>query len=344
MREPRPRGPWGSISMSASFDVITIGDSTVDTFIKIHEATVECNINNKECRICIEYGGKIPVESIQHGVAGNAANVAVGCQALGLKCAIYTHLGTDWQAKMIKDAFNKVGVADDFIVSEENKDSNLSVVITYQGERSILVYHQAWEYRLPKLASTKWVYFTSVSESFSNSNLVDEVCHYVDKSRAKLAFGPGTYQLKADIRRYPKLLERCDFLILNRQEAEQTLAIDPKENVAVRDLLSKLLLLGPKIVVITDAAQGSYCSDGQRYLKAGIFPAKVVEKTGAGDAYSSAFLAALISGQMLEEAMVWGAVNSAHVITEAGAQNGLLAREALERHRKVVGELVATSL
>ena len=330
--------------MGTNFDVITIGDSTIDTFIKIHEATVECNINNKECRICIEYGGKIPVEGILQGVAGNAANVAVGCATLGLGCAIYTHLGDDWQGKMIKNSFDKTGVAGDFIVVEKGKDSNLSVVITYQGERSILVYHQPWKYSLPNLAGTKWIYFTSVSESFKTSNLVDEVCRYIDKSRAKLAFGPGTYQLKADIKRYPKLLERCDFLILNLEEAKRTLGIDSKESVAVRDLLSKLLFLGPKIVVVTDAMEGSYCSDGQKYLKTGIFPAKVIEKTGAGDAYSSAFLAALINGQRLEEAMVWGAVNSAHVITEAGSQNGLLAREALERHRKIIPDLVATSL
>ena len=330
--------------MDTDFDVITIGDSTIDTFIKIHDATVECNINNKECRICIEYGGKIPVEGILQGIAGNAANVAVGCVTLGLKCAIYTHLGDDWQGKMIKDSLGKMCVAADFIVVEKNKNSNLSVVITYQGERSILVYHQPWKYSLPKLSGAKWIYFTSVSESFTSSNLVDEVCRFIDKSHAKLAFGPGTYQLKADIKRYPKLLERCDFLILNLEEAKWVLGIDPKENIAVRDLLSKLLFLGPKIVVVTDAMKGSYCTDGQQYLKTGIFPTKVVEKTGAGDAYSSALLAALANGYRLEEAMVWGAVNSAHVITEAGAQNGLLTRNNIEKHRKVMPELVATSL
>src|SRR3990167_9871236 len=102
--------------MDTDFDVITIGDSTIDTFIKIHDATVECNINNKECRICLEYGGKIPVEGILQGVAGNAANVAVGCATLGLKTSIYTHLGDDWQGAMIGNALKAAGVADDFII------------------------------------------------------------------------------------------------------------------------------------------------------------------------------------------------------------------------------------
>ena len=81
--------------MNNTFDLITIGDSTIDTFIKIHDATVECDINKKNCKICIKYGDKIPVDSISHSAAGNALNVAVRGQKLGLKCAIYTNLGGD---------------------------------------------------------------------------------------------------------------------------------------------------------------------------------------------------------------------------------------------------------
>ena len=68
--------------MNNTFDLITIGDSTIDTFIKIHDATVECDINKKNCKICIKYGDKIPVDSISHSAAGNALNVAVGVQKL----------------------------------------------------------------------------------------------------------------------------------------------------------------------------------------------------------------------------------------------------------------------
>ena len=56
-----------------TFDLITIGDSTIDTFIKIHEASVECDLNHEECKLCVRYGDKIPVEGIARAVAGNAA-------------------------------------------------------------------------------------------------------------------------------------------------------------------------------------------------------------------------------------------------------------------------------
>lgn len=330
--------------MDKQFDIITIGDSTVDTFIRIHDASIECDINKRDCRICVDYGGKIPVESIAHDVAGNAANVAAGCATLGLKVAIYTHLGHDWQGQMIKKQMEKFGIADDYIIVDENKNSNLSVVLTYQGERTIFVYHQDWFYKLPRLASANWVYLTSLSQSFTDSNIIDEVAHYVDKSGAKLAIAPGTHQIKANLKRYRNTLERCSLFVCNLEESKRILEIAETESVATREILDKILMLGPKIVVITDGEEGSYATDGQKYLKIAVFPAKLIEKTGAGDAYASAFIAALNNNLSLEEAMIWGTINSSHVIGQLGAQNGLLDKEGIERYKKAVPDLLATPL
>ncbi len=328
--------------MENKFDIITIGDSTVDTFIKIHDATVECDINHEECKICIAYGDKIPVDSIGHEVAGNAANVALGCAKLDLKTAIYTNLGDDQAGYSIKQAFEDTGVSTQFVKVNQDKESNLSVVLTFSGERTIFVYHQPWYYSLPALGETSWIYLTSMAESFTSSNIMDEICHYIKKSHSKLAFAPGTYQLKADVKRYPKVLEKSNLLIVNLEEAKKILNINIKETVDVKTLLAKLLLLGPKIAVITDGTEGSYATDGQRNLRLGIFPTQLVEKTGAGDAYSSGFLTALILGKPVEEAMVWGTVNAAKVIGRIGPQKGLLSKAELANYLKAASGLVAT--
>ncbi|OGD87743.1 hypothetical protein A3D81_01620 [Candidatus Curtissbacteria bacterium RIFCSPHIGHO2_02_FULL_40_17] len=326
--------------MENKFDIITIGDSTIDTFIKIHDATVECDINHEDCKICISYGDKIPVDSIGHEVAGNAANVAVGCAVMGLKTAIYTNLGVDQAGSLIKKVFEESGVSTEFVKVHQNKESNLSVVLTFQGERTIFVYHQPWSYSLPQLSNSSWIYLTSMAESFTNSNITDEICHYLDKSHAKLAFAPGTYQLKADVKLYPKILERSELLIVNLEEAKKILNI--KEAVEAKTLLAKLLLLGPKTIIITDGAEGSYATDGQRNLRIGIFPTQLVEKTGAGDAYSSGLLTALILGYPLETAMVWGTINASKVIGRIGPQKGLLRKNELENYLKAASNLVAT--
>lgn len=325
------------------FDLITIGDSTIDTFIKIHDATVECDINHRDCKICISYGSKIPVDAIAHGVAGNAANVAVGVSRLDLKTAIYTNLGDDEHGRTIRATLEQERVDPDYIKVNPGKESNLSVVLTFKGERTIFVYHQDWHYQLPNLEPCAWVYLTSLAETFTNSNIINEVASYVGKAGAKLAFGPGTFQLKADVKKYPKLLEKCAVLFVNMEEAKQILEIDPQETLEVRDILSKLLFLGPKIVVVTDGANGSYATDGQKYLKAGIFPTQLIEKTGAGDGYASGFLAALFYIEPIEEAMIWGTINASHVISVVGPQRGLMTKDELIRHRRAEAHLVATS-
>lgn len=327
-----------------AFDLITIGDSTIDTFIKIHDATVECDINRQDCKICISYGAKIPVDSIAHGPAGNAANVAVAAAKLGLKCAIYTNLGDDEHGISIKNALEKAGINQDYIFVHVDKSSNISVVLTFQGERTIFIYHQDWYYRLPKLKPTAWLYLTSMAETFTNSNIMSEVAGYIQKSGAKLVFAPGTYQLKADIKRFRQILEKCQLLIVNKEEAKQILNIEKSERPNPRDMLSKILLLGPKIAVITDGAEGSYAADSQNYLKIGIFPTKVIEKTGAGDAYASAFICGLIKGLALGEAMAWGTINASHVIQGIGPQNGLMDQNEIREHQKEIKNLLAVPI
>lgn len=316
------------------FDLITIGDSTIDTFIRIHEASIECDLNERDCKLSVPYGGKIPVDEIAYGVAGNAANVAVGAARLGLKTAIYTNLGDDDQGKRIKNELINNNVSDDYIIINRGKTSNLSVVLTFQGERTIFVYHQDWFYNLPKLKNSSWVYLTSLAQTFTNSTIMDDVCHYIDKTEAKLIYGPGTYQLKADIKRFPRVLEKCDLLIVNLEEAMQILGIDVSHFPQTRDILNKLILLGPKFAVVTDGTEGSYATDGEHFFKAGIIKTQVYEKTGAGDAYSTGLIAGLAAGESLKEAMIWGTINSAAAISVIGPQKGLLNKKQLLEKRK----------
>jgi sugar/nucleoside kinase (ribokinase family) len=320
--------------MSSTFDLITIGDSTIDTFIKVNDALLECDLSTKDCKICFPYGSKIPVDAIDYGVAGNAANVVIGCKKLGLDSAIYTNLGNDDQGKRIKEAFEKSGVAPDYVKVSADKTTNLSVVLTFQGERTIFVYHQDWDYELPKLADTKWIYLTSMAQTFTSSNIMDDICHYLDRSRAKLVFSPGTFQLKANVKRYPRVLEKCEVIIVNKEEALNILEINNKENIPMRDILTKLIMLGPKIAVVTDGVEGSYATDGQRFLKAGIVPVRVSEKTGAGDAYSAGLVAGLFNGEDLSEAMVWGTINASSVVSRLTTQGGQLSYDEIKNTRK----------
>ncbi len=310
------------------FDLISIGDCTVDHFFKIHDAHLAFSVDKTKQELCINYGAKLPAENYYQMVAGNAANTAVGAARLGLKTAIYINVGSDAGGKLALDCFKEEGVSTRYAVVNKEMSSNASAVINFRGERTILVYHQPWHYQLPDLDRTKWVYFTSVSHSFTQSYLISQLEGYLERIGAKLAFNPGTFQLEYGVKKFPKLLSLTTLLVVNRDEAGMILGCEAQTEPM--ELLVKLADLGPQMVVITDGEKGSFGFDGSKFTKLGIFPATVADKTGAGDAFAIGTLAGLFHGEDLPEAMRWGAANSASVVEQIGAQNGLLSFEKIQ--------------
>jgi len=325
-------------------DLISIGDATIDNFVQIHDAEVKCNLDKTKCLLCIEYGDKISVDKLTHLVAGNAANNAVGGARLKLHSAIYANVGADPAGKQILEKFKTEGVNTRYVMVHQDMESNLSTVINFQGERTILVYHQSWKYKLPDLDAAKWVYFTSVAPSFTHSNLLNELTSYLERCGSKLLYNPGTYQIQAGVKKHPRLLSLSELFIVNIEEAKRVLGHKDDEDILVNKLLKGIADLGPRIVIITDGKMGSYGFDGQIFYHLGIFPAKVVETTGAGDAFATGVLAGFFYGKDLAEAMRWGSANGAAVVEEIGPQAGLLTYNQMQEKLKMNSKIIAKEI
>lgn len=326
--------------MDTKYDLISIGDSTIDVFLTLDSQDVEavCKLDVEKCVISFDYGSKIPVSSMAKvsGV-GNAANNAVGSSRLGLKTAIYTVIGSDHDSKDIAQVFEEEGVSSEFVVLESDKRSNYSTVLNYSGERTIFVYHEDRKYALPKFPETGWFYYTSVGKNHLDLN--NEVVEYIKKTGAKLGFNPGSYQLRSGLENLKPVFEVTEVLSVNREEAQMITGGDLDDT---RGLFGRLKELGSKLVVITDGRNGSYASfDGREIWHTGIPEnSPVVERTGCGDAYTSAFITAIISGKEIPEAMVWGTMNATSVIQYIGAREGLLTRRGIDEFTAKYGEFV----
>lgn len=325
-------------------DLISIGDATIDTFIKIHDAEVRCTLNKAECKICVNYADKIAVDELTHTVAGNAANNAIGSKRLGLRSAIYVNVGADLSGKQIADKLKAEGVDTKYVVVNQGMESNYSAVLNFQEERTIFIYHQPWKYNLPNLDRTKWVYFTSMSKSFTQSGVVNQLIQYLERTGAKLLYNPGTYQIEAGVKKSPQLLALTEVFVVNVAEAKRVLGYKDEKNLGTKKLLKGLANLGPKIVIITNGVEGSYSSDGEKFYHIGVFPAHLVEMTGAGDAYATGVLAGLFYGNDLPEAMRWGAANGASVVEYIGPQEGLLTYEGMQERLKENSKIVAKEI
>lgn len=303
------------------YDFIAIGDSTLDVFLQIHEATVSCQINKEQCLICMEYAEKIPIESvIKIPGAGNASNAAVGASRLGLKSAIVSVLGKDEIGKEIVQGWKKEKVGTKYVTFDPKHDTNYSTVLNFQGERTILVHSEKRVYKLPILDGEKWIYYTALGaghERLEKQLLV----HLKKHPTQQLCFNPGTTQLRRGLESIKPVITRSDIFIVNKQEAEQLLGDGQRP---MTNLLMALKHLGPKIVIITDGSNGSHATDGKTIWSMGVYPGSIVERTGAGDAYATAFTCAIGLGKSIPDAMRSGTANSWSVIQFIGPQKGLL--------------------
>lgn len=307
------------------YHLISIGDTVIDTYLPLDDAKILDDEGIKY--LGLKYGFKIPVEEGVSIVAGNAANNAVGSSRLGLKTAIYTNVGNkddDQDDDRIKAKLKKEGVDIRYIVETNDLPSNHNIVLTFKGERTILVHHQPFKFSLPDLEKSKWIYLTSMAPNYIDTPVIDQLLNYLERTGAKLAYQPGTFQVKLGAKKQNRILSLADFFILNVEEAIHFLGHAESSPAPIKDILLKLSELGPKKIVVTDGSKGSFGFDGERYFQMGCFPAKLVEMTGAGDGYATGTLAGLIHGEPLEEAMRWGAANSASVVEKIGAQAGLL--------------------
>ncbi|QQG42428.1 MAG: carbohydrate kinase family protein [Candidatus Giovannonibacteria bacterium] len=313
------------------YDFIAIGDSTTDAFIKLKDASVHCNINKEKCEICLRFKDKIPYEEVYVVPAvGNAANASVAASRLGLQSALISNVGDDYFGQEALDALKKENVGTEFVIAHPGKKTNYHYVLWYEDDRTLLIKHQEYDYKLPYFNDPKWVYFSSMAENSLPFHEVFE--RYMNEHpKVKLAFQPGTFQMKFGRKKLVGIYKRTEVFVCNKEEAQRILESNEKD---VKKLMKNLADLGPKIVVVTDGPAGACAYDGASawFMPPYPDPKPPFERTGAGDAFSSTFIVALCLGLRVEEALRWAPINSMSVVQYVGAREGLLTRYKLEKY------------
>ncbi len=316
------------------FNLITIGDAVVDNHIILDEAEVECSVDKKTCRLCLDYAAKVPVSESFQNIGGNAVNVAIGASKLGLSTAVLTDLGKDANGKTVISELKKYGVDTKLTKLNPKNETRFAIVLNYKGERTILSSHKKKIYSWPEnLPATDWIYYTSLSDGFEvlQKNLFT---HLKKHPTVRLAYNPGSFQLKNSLNSVLETIKKTDVLIVNLQEAEIILNTTWQKEKSIVTIIHKLLALGAKEVVITDAEKGAYTGNQDGIWKIESFPVKVVAKTGAGDAFSSGYLSARQYDHDIADALVWGIANSCSVISSFGSHAKLLEKDNIKNYIK----------
>jgi sugar/nucleoside kinase (ribokinase family) len=315
---------------NTKYDIVAIGDTTIDAFIELHEATVQCGVNHTDCQLCLSFADKIPYEHLVMLPAGNSTNNAVGSSRLGLKTAFLSAVGDDDRGSSIIKELKKESIDTSLIKVNLGVQTNFHFVLVFRGERTILIKHNKFNYHLPDHLSTKWIYFSSMAKN-------TEAFHKHFESFLKrnpninLSFNPGTFQMRMGTNKLKGIYESTEILFLNREEAQLVTKVKSRD---IKKLSTAMHRLGAKIAVITDGRDGSYASDGRQIWYMDAFKGPRIESTGAGDSYSTAFTAAMFYGNSIPEAMAWGTINGGMVAQFVGPHKGLQTKHQIETYLK----------
>ncbi|HVZ12128.1 MAG TPA: carbohydrate kinase family protein [Patescibacteria group bacterium] len=317
--------------------VLAIGSSVIDLFLDVDPKAVTVD----DQYIKLHLGDKISSEIKKITLGGNGANVSVGLTRLEIPTTFYTYLGGDILSREIEEGLTREGVE---LVAErhEQKSSSLSIIFGFDHDRIIFSHHEVRDYTFSydKELNFDYIFLSSIGDHWEKA--YEQIYEFISKNNIPVAFSPGIHQLENVGKPIKNILGLTKIFLSNREEAEKILG---KAGGEIKDLLTGIKEFGPEIVSITDGGNGSFAIDREnKSYKLGPLPSSSSEKTGAGDAYAAAFVAACLSGQDVPTAMVWGANNANAVMERVGAQNGLLRKPELDRRIKEGNNLKAEEL
>ncbi|MBU3923816.1 MAG: carbohydrate kinase family protein [Nanoarchaeota archaeon] len=293
------------------FDVVTFGSAVVDVF-------VETGQRGKK----IEYktGSKILVDDLRFDIGGGATNCAVAFSRLGFKTGAICNVGDDNNGDDILDCLKKEGVK--FLGSRVKGASGYSVILdSHGGGRTVLTYKGSGNF-VSKVCDfdSKWLYYSSVLGLSLKTQI--KLARKMKRRGTKLAFNPSEYLIGAP--GVDELLSMSDVVVLNKEEFD--LAVEK---------YGKGFCSGVVVVTDKDREVVAYNNQENRNQKIEnrkryfIRPhrVKVVERTGAGDAFASGFVASQIVGMSIEDGLKLGLVEGESVLGHFGAKNNLIRRK-----------------
>lgn len=301
--------------------VLAIGKATQDVFLQSDE--FDPHTEGKIAYTHLPLGAKMAVEDVTFSTGGNAGNVAVTCARQGLNSKYMWTLGTDPASDAILKDLDREGVDTSHAVQNDRYQAGYStILIATNGERTILNHagHSTDEHGrdldLSIIADVDWVYPTSLAKG--GLGLLRKIIDEAEKHDAKVMLNPAGPEL-AQPEKLVALLDGVDILCMNKEEMQMIVHGETAE-----ELVRHALHYCP-VVIVSDGPNGVTASDGKTIVRAGMYEdVKVVDRTGAGDAFGSGFLSRWAVGDSLKDAIIFASANSTSVVEHIGAKEGIL--------------------
>lgn len=304
---------------SQGYDVITIGAATLDTFLLAKEFSSYTQDN--EQFLIVPASTKIDIPDIATETGGGATNTAATFRRAGLHVACMAKVGLDGPGREVERYLEKEKI-DSMLVYDRSHQTGVSVILKGKNGEDTLLSHRGAGYEYSKKdfstsrLKAKWLYITSLAGDIT---LLARLLKWANEQGVRVAVNPGSMEISKRARLI-RLLKQADVVLLNSEEFTTLLNVSN-----VTDGLDEARRSLWHTVVVTDSKSGSWVLDGSYLYRSGISKnVKVIDRTGAGDAYGAGLIASIIRGRSMQEAMSYAAANATSVISYIGSKVGIL--------------------
>jgi len=303
--------------------IVSIGSALQDVYlIDRDDFSTDINIAGRGYFDRLELGAKVDIDKVQFSTGGGATNAATTFARSDHESIFMGSIARDPAGKAILDALDKEGIDSSYVSYARGLHTGYSVILLApSGERTILTCRGASAYFStldPKdldLIQPDWLYVTTLR---GDMDMLDKLFTRAKKLGARIMFNPGMQELDHN-KKLIGLLEDTDVLLVNKTEAN---TIVP--GVLLTEIVSRLKNYVPT-AIITDGNQGSIASDSDKTYRVGMYEdVKVIDVTGAGDAFGSGFLASFASGKSFRQSLIFASANSTAVIQKLGSKKGII--------------------
>jgi ribokinase len=291
------------------FDVVGFGALNVDMLFKVnHLAGAE---------------EESFTEDYTEACGGSAANTIVGLARLGCKTGFIGKVANDREGKMQIDCFSSEGVDTSGIIqAKQGKSGSVLGFVDKKGARALYINSGVNDTIEPREINYGYL---SQTKFLHQSSFVGEKSLRTQKkllaalsSDVKISFDPGSVYAQKGFAAIEPIIRSSYVLMPNAVELELlTGEIDYRKGA---DLMIEM---GVKIIAVKLGDKGCYVTNGEERLSVEPFKVKVVDTTGAGDAFCAGFLYGLINKKSLYECGQTANFVASRSVTVMGARTGL---------------------
>ncbi len=312
------------------FDVVTIGSATKDIFLFNKQANLKQGINSHFLEVPLDR--KVEINKVSEFTGGSATNAAATFSNLGKKVGVISKVGSDSNADFILEDLRKRMISDELVVRSEGETPFSVVIVSNVGKAVIFVYRgieKTLKYdEIKDDFSAKWIYLGPLP--VEDISMIEKILKKRKDKGTKFAMNPGSSFLSLGIKKTENILSDIDIISMNQDEA--------RKFVGLNNDTKNLLELAKRVktaAIITKGKDGSMVADKKFIYNSNAMPAKQINYVGAGDAFFSGFINAVIDEKDIEEAINLASYNSASVVEKYGAKTGLVSSYPAQRVVKI---------